>query len=135
MAQVIYEATFNEDGIFAMADILVKNGDTWDMYEVKASTQVKDVHINDVAIQWYALGKVLNLNHAYVIHINNKYIREGELNIEELFTVENVTDEVIEKQEEIEPQLLEMKSMLKEDVSNIDIGGHCSDPYGCDFSS
>jgi len=135
MAQVIYEATFNEDGIFAMADILVKNGDTWDMYEVKASTQVKDVHINDVAIQWYALGKVLNLNHAYVIHINNKYIREGELNIEELFTVENVTDEVIEKQEEIEPQLLEMKSMLKEDVPNIDIGGHCSDPYGCDFSS
>ncbi|MEA3455449.1 MAG: hypothetical protein U9R26_02975 [Campylobacterota bacterium] len=35
--EVIYEATFNEEGIFAMADILVKNGDAWDMYEVKAS--------------------------------------------------------------------------------------------------
>ncbi len=34
-AEVIYEATFKERGIFAMADILVKNGDAWDMYEVK----------------------------------------------------------------------------------------------------
>ena len=49
--KVIYEATFSEDGIFAMADILVKNGDAWDMYEVKSSTQVKNVHINDAAIQ------------------------------------------------------------------------------------
>ena len=33
--EVIYEATFKENGIFAMADILVKNGDCWDIYEVK----------------------------------------------------------------------------------------------------
>ncbi len=88
--EVIYEATFSEEGIFAMADILVKYGDAWDMYEVKASTRVKDVHINDTAIQWYALSKVINLNHAYVMHINNQYVREGELNIEELFTIGNL---------------------------------------------
>ena len=35
--EVIYEATFNEKSIFAMADILVKNGTYWDIYEVKAS--------------------------------------------------------------------------------------------------
>ncbi len=131
--EVIYEATFSENGIFAMADILVKNGDGWDIYEVKASIQVKDVHINDTAIQWYALSKVLNLKHAYVMHINNQYVREGELNIEELFTIEDVTDIVLEKQDEIEPQLLEMKDMLKEGVPDIDIGVHCSNPYGCDF--
>ncbi len=131
--EVIYEATFSEEGIFAMADILVKNGDTWDMYEVKASTQVKDVHISDAAIQWYALNKVINLNHAYVMHINNQYLREGALDIEELFTIEDVTDIVLEKQDEIEPQLLEMEAMLKEGVPDIDIGVHCSDPYGCDF--
>lgn len=131
--EVIYEATFSEEGIFAMADILVKNGDAWDMYEVKASTQVKDVHLNDAAIQWYALSKVIKLHHSYVLHINNQYVREGELNIEELFTITDVTDIVLEKQDEIEPQLLEMEDMLKEDVPDIDIGGHCSDPYGCDF--
>jgi len=131
--EVIYEATFSEEGIFAMVDILVKNGDTWDMYEVKASTQVKDVHINDTAIQWYALSKVINLNNAYIMHINNQYVRESELNIEELFTIEDITDIVLEKQDEIEPQLIEMEDMLKKGVPDIDIGVHCSDPYGCDF--
>jgi len=29
--EIIYEATFKEDGIFAMADILVKNGGAWDI--------------------------------------------------------------------------------------------------------
>ena len=60
--EVIYEATFKENNIFAMADILVKNGDNWDIYEVKASTSVKDYHLNDAAIQWYAISKVLKLN-------------------------------------------------------------------------
>ena len=131
--EVIYEATFSEEGIFAMADILVKNGDAWDMYEVKASTQVKDVHISDATIQWYALSKVISLKHAYVMRINNQYVREGALDIEELFMIEDVTDIVLEKQDEIELQLLEMEAMLKEGVPDIDIGVHCSDPYGCDF--
>ena len=69
--EVIYEATFKEDGIFAMADILVKNGNAWDIYEVKASTYTKDYHINDTSIQWYALTKAINLNSVYVVHINN----------------------------------------------------------------
>ena len=133
--EVIYEATFSENGIFAMADILVKNGDAWDIYEVKASTHTKEYHINDTSIQWYALSKVINLNRAYVVHINNKYIRDGELNIQELFTIDDITDIVLEKQAEIEQQLLEMEEMLKSDMPTIDIGKHCSDPYGCDFSS
>ena len=133
--KVIYEATFSEDGIFAMADILVKNVDAWDIYEVKASTETKEYHINDTAIQWYALSKVIKLNRAYVIHINNQYVRDGELNIEELFAIDDITDKVLEKQEDILPQLLEMKEILENDMPDIDIGGHCNDPFGCDFSS
>jgi len=133
--EVIYEATFSEDGIFAMADILVKNGSAWDIYEVKASTHTKEYHINDTSIQWYALSKAINLNRAYVVHINNKYVRNGDLDIKELFTIDDITDIVLEKQNDIKPQLLEMEDMLKDDMPDIDIGKHCSDPYGCDFSS
>ncbi|QOP45886.1 DUF2779 domain-containing protein [Sulfurimonas paralvinellae] len=133
--EVIYEATFKEDGIFAMADILVKNGNAWDIYEVKASTHVKEYHINDTLIQWYALSKAINLNRAYVVHINNKYVRNGELNIKELFGIDDITDIVLEKQDDIKPQLLEIEEMLKGDIPDIDIGKHCSDPHGCDFIS
>lgn len=48
--EVIHEATFKEEGIFAMADILVKNGNAWDIYEVEASTHTKEYHINDTSI-------------------------------------------------------------------------------------
>ncbi len=133
--KVIYEATFNENGIFVMVDVLVKHGDAWDMYEVKASTQVKEVHTNDTAIQWYTLSSTLNLHKAYIVHINNQYVREGTLDVKALFTVEDITDSVIEKQEGIKAKLLEMESMLEGDVPDIDIGKHCDDPYICDFSS
>ena len=133
--EVIYEATFSENGIFAMVDILVKNGDAWDMYEVKASTQVKEVHTNDTAIQWYALSHTLNLHKAYIVHINNQYIRKGALDVKALFSVEDTTERVIDKQENIKAELLKMERMLDGDVPDIDIGKHCDDPYSCDFSS
>jgi hypothetical protein len=134
-AEVIYEATFKENGIFVMVDILVKNGNAWDIYEVKASTCTKEYHINDTSIQWYALSKAINLNRAYVVHINNKYVRNGELNIEELFAIDDITDIVLEKQDKIKLQLLEMEEMILNDMPSIDIGKHCTSPYGCDFRS
>jgi len=134
-AEVIYEAAFKEDGIFVMADILVKNGDTWDIYEVKASTQTKTYYIDDISIQWYVLSQTLKLNRAYIIHINNKYVRDGELNIEQLFTIDDVTEKVLEKQDNIEYQLREMEEVLQGDMPDIDIGSHCFDPHECDFVS
>jgi len=133
--KVIYEATFSEEGIFAMADILVKNGDAWDMYEVKASTKVKEYHIDDAAIQWYALYRTIKLNHAYIVYINNKYTREGGLDIKELFAVKDITEIVQKEQENIEPNLKEIEEALKGDIPDIDIGGHCDHPFSCDFSS
>ena len=133
--EVIYEAAFSENGIFVMADILVKNSTMWDAYEVKSSTHVKSVYIEDASIQWYVLSKAINLNRAYIVHINNKYVRDGELDVKELFATADITDIVLEKQEVIEPQSLEMQEMLKSEMPDIDIGEHCSKPYGCDFSS
>ncbi|PHS37681.1 MAG: hypothetical protein COB07_10015 [Sulfurovum sp.] len=133
--EVIYEATFSEDGIFSMADILVKNGDVWDMYEVKASTKVKEYHIDDASIQWFALSKAIKLNRAYIIHINNKYTREGELDIKELFAIEDITEIVQKEQEDIVPNLKEIEESLNGDMPDIDIGGQCNNPFSCDFSS
>ena len=36
--EVIYQASVMADGLWVMADIFVKNGDNWDIYEVKSST-------------------------------------------------------------------------------------------------
>ena len=141
-AEVIYEATFSEDGIFVMVDILVKNGNTWDMYEVKGTTGardkkgvIKEKYLNDIGIQWYALSDTLELNRAYLVHLNNQYVRKGELSIKSLLYRDDITQEVLEKQDEIPTELNQMKNILEDDIPNIDIGKHCDNPYGCDFSS
>ncbi|MCT7621807.1 hypothetical protein [Aliarcobacter butzleri] len=133
--EVIYEATFKENGIFAMADILVKNQDSWDIYEVKASTNVKEYHLNDASVQWYCLSNAIKLNKVYIVHINNSYERNGTLDIKNLFSIVDITEEVQNRQYQIPFNIEQMDLMLKDDMPNIDIGTHCSNPYSCDFES
>jgi hypothetical protein len=132
-ADVIYEAAFKERGIFAMADILVREGTGWKIYEVKASTQVKPYQIDDAAIQWYALSKTLSLRGAYIVHINNQYVRHGELDLSRLFAIKEITEQVLAKQETIPQTLRALEAALQGDEPDIDIGPHCFDPFECDF--
>jgi hypothetical protein len=118
-----------------MADILVKNGDAWDMYEVKASTHVKAYHLDDASVQWYALSKVINLNRAYIVYINNQYLRKDDLDVSALFAMEDVTEQVLEKQNEVTEALKSMDAMLSSSLPDIDIGKHCDSPHSCDFSA
>jgi hypothetical protein len=129
----ICDPTFKENGVFAMADIRHKTSEGWDMYEVKASTSIKLYQINDASIQWYALSDAIELNQAYIVHVNNQYVREGDLNCQELFTVEDITGAVIDNQDAIALTLGSMGEMIKGDMPDIRIGQHCSNPYECDF--
>ena len=140
--EVIYEATFSEEGVFAMADILVRNGEAWDMYEVKGSTSTRDKHgvieqhyLQDASVQWYALSKSIKLNRAFIVHIDNTYTRQGKLEIPKLFAFDDITKEVLQEQKNVEQHLSELESMLKGDMPVVDIGKHCDKPYNCDFST
>ena len=104
------------------------------MYEVKASTSVKEYHLLDSALQWYALSNAgLKLSRAAIIHINNKYERQGQLDIQSLFTIADITEKVVEMQGEIPARLQEIETMLKGGEPEIDIGPHCTSPFTCDF--
>jgi hypothetical protein len=52
---VIYEASFQYNGLFASVDILVKQGKHWHAYEVKSSTSVKEHHYLVAAFQYYVM--------------------------------------------------------------------------------
>ncbi len=132
--KAIYEATFSFDDIFVKADIIVRNGDSWDLYEVKSSTSVKEHHWDDVAIQYYVLnGCGLPVHKAYLVHVNNGYVRQGDVVPEELFVIQDITGIAKEKQSAIPEELAGMRSMLRGEMPKIDIGPHCTDPYECDF--
>ena len=132
--QNIYEATFEFDGILIMIDILNIKDNSVIINEVKSSTQVKDIYLHDASIQYYVLnGLGYDVKKVNIIHINNEYVRDEELDINQLFSVVDVTYEVKELQANIKNNLeIFRKTLAKEDEPNIDIGTHCNDPYECD---
>ncbi len=131
----IYEATFNFSGILIMVDILTISNNEVSIYEVKSSTEVKDIYLHDVSIQYYVLKNLgFKIKSVNVIHINNEYIRDDELDINQLFKIVDVTNDIVSLQSNIPNILKDFETYLKDKVNepDIDIGKHCNSPYECD---
>jgi uncharacterized protein DUF2779 len=133
--KVIYEAAFMHNGVFVKADILRKVRGGWEMYEVKGSSKVKDIYLDDTAAQYHVItGSGLNVTKVFVVHLNTSYRRKGALDLDKLFTRHNVTNEILERQTGVKKEIAEQKRMLKGNEPDIAIGPWCSDPYECDFT-
>lgn len=119
---------------FARADILNPVGkNDWEIIEVKSSTQVKDVNLQDLALQRYAYeGAGLSIAKCFIMHINNEYVRKGEIEPKKLFTKTDVTEEVRALMKSVRPNLDSMGDVIRQKrFPEIEIGPHCSDPYDC----
>ena len=132
---IIYEATFQYNGVLAALDVLVEDEEGWKAYEVKSSTSISDTYINDAAVQYYAsINSGIDLKDISIVYINNQYIKQGDLDIQELFTIESVYDRVQALLPKIPSQVERFKQVIAQDaVPAIDIGAQCSKPYDCDF--
>ena len=132
---IIYEATFLYNDVLAALDILVKDEQGWKAYEVKSSTKVSDTYIKDAAIQYYTItNSGIDLKDISIVHINNQYTKDGELDIHQLFTIESVYDQVLEFLPRIPNEIRRLKNVIESpEIPQIEIGPHCSDPYDCDF--
>jgi hypothetical protein len=135
--KVIYEATFVFNKVLVAVDLLVKNEDgTWDAYEVKSTNSAKEPHIVDSAIQYYVMtGCGLDIRSFFVMHFNKEYVRKGELDVKQLFMATDITEEVLEWQEEMPDIAADLEATQKQaSCPEVDIGPHCSKPYPCDFA-
>jgi hypothetical protein len=130
----LFEAAFRSGNAFARADILNPVGkNEWDIIEVKSSTEVKDVNLHDLALQRYAYeGAGLSISRCFVMHINNEYVRKGEVDPKKLFKKTDVTDDVRALMKTVGPNLETMTGVIRrKQCPEIPIGPHCSDPYEC----
>ena len=132
---IIYEATFQFNDVLAALDILVKHDEGWKAYEVKSSTSISETNLKDAAIQYYTIkNSGIDLKDISIVYINNQYIKDGELDIHQLFTIESVYDQVLDFLPRIPNEVRRLKYIIEgTEVPQIDIGPHCSDPYDCDF--
>lgn len=136
--KILYEAAFSHNGLFIKSDILIKGSKGWELYEVKSSTKIKeeDLHFEDVAFQYHVLNSVgLAISKAYLVHINNQYVREGDIDAGKLFTINDITKDVEGMQTDILSQIKTQRAMLKSKIPEIDIGEYCAAPYECAFQN
>ncbi len=135
-AKGIYEGTFIYDNVLVRADILKRNSDgTWDLIEVKGSTEVKDEHLYDVAIQRHVIeGAGIKIRKVELMHIDNTFVKEGEIDPKDFFKRQDITKETEELIPEIKEHLKDfVKTLSSSKEPKIEIGQHCSSPYQCDF--
>ena len=136
-ATVLYEAAFVHDGVLAAVDILRREGDGWRAYEVKASTSVKPQHVDDAALQLHVLTACgLALDDISIVHINNQYVRQGELDVAALFQVVSVREQAQALLGAVPARIAALKAIvLSTEEPVVAIGRHCDKPYTCDFKA
>ena len=118
-----------------LLDILVKNGDKWDAYEVKSSVRLSDTYYKDAALQYNVLIESgVDINTFSLVHIDKEYVRESEIDINKLFITTDVTKEVKNNLDYVKEKITEELQILEADTApEIAIGKHCFNPYDCDF--
>lgn len=130
----LFEAAFKSGNAFARADILNPVGkNDWEIVEVKSSTEVKEVNLHDLALQRFAYeGAGLSITKCLLLHINNEYVRKGEVEPKKLFTITDVTEQVQALMKTVRPNLETMVDVIRQKSQpEIEIGPHCNDPYAC----
>ena len=131
----IYEAGFKHENLLCFMDILTGTDKKYKAYEVKGSTSVKDIYLWDTALQYYVItSNGIELEDISVVYLNTSYIKNGEIDVHQLFTIESVKERILLLQPEVKQHIKQMNAMLAiPDIPDIVIGPHCSDPYDCSF--
>ena len=130
----LFEAAFSAGGGYCRTDILrPAPQDAWDIIEVKSTTSVKEVHVEDLAFQkWVLTNAGLKIRSCYLMHINSEFVRQGEIDPKKFFTLADVTDKTTELAQLVTDKLDDMFKVIRQRRHpDIQIGSQCDDPYSC----
>ncbi len=132
---VMYEAVFQYNDTLIMLDMLVRDGDRWLAVEVKSSMRLSDTYYNDAALQYYVLhGCGVPLSDFRLMYLNGDYMKDGPIDVQQLFKMESVMDYVIDREAFVAQNVERLKAVVAlPHAPVVDIGTQCHNPYPCDF--
>ncbi|NPD44264.1 hypothetical protein [Lentimicrobium sp. S6] len=133
--EIIYEATFQHEQVLVMLDLLVKTEKGWMAYEVKSSKHLSETYYTDAALQyWVIQNSGLYIEQFFLVYVDENYRLEGDIDLKKYFLFEDVTDNVLGRQEFIGEKVVANKAVLLEKHSpKVEVGNQCFSPYKCDF--
>lgn len=133
----IFEGAFEHDDVVVKSDILQRGkGNRWRLVEVKSTTDLKEHHLEDVAIQSYVLSHCgLKLSSVCLAHINRSYVLTAPtVDPHQFFLLRNLTQRVRNMQPVLLFQLQSQFRILDMPTPpNVPTGPHCTNPVVCEF--
>lgn len=108
-AKIIFQCRFEHDDLTFIGDIIQLVGDKEvDLYEIKSSTSAKDEHKPDLCFQMIVLERLgYSVRNIAVIHVNNEYVRHGDIEPNKLCATTDVTEDVKALRTETEQNIVE----------------------------
>jgi hypothetical protein len=93
------QAVVVDGNFYARVDALVQDpaSGAYDLFEIKSSLSVKDEQLEDTTFQALVIAARYPLRRVLVVHLNDKYVRQGALDLNAFFQVEDVSDKVAEQ--------------------------------------
>ena len=135
-SDTVCEATFYEGGLVCMVDIFRKVGENRaEIIEVKAATKTKPYHVDDATFQTYVVEKAgYQVDKVWIMHLNPEYRLNGELNLEELFVLEDISSKVRKRLSMVETDIVRLEGMrYQKEEPSVAIGRHCNSPHACPY--
>ena len=135
LINVMYEAVFQYNDTLVMVDLLVRDGERWRAIEVKSSLKLSPTYYNDAALQYYVLnGCGVPLSDFQLMHLNPDYVRQGAIDVKQLFQMVSVMDYAKEQETLIAANVERLKNVVAlPHAPQVAVGPHCHEPYPCDF--
>jgi len=130
----LFEAAFEHAGVRVRVDALERGLRSDTLIEVKSTTQVKDEHVWDCAIQaWVVHGAGRPLRKILLAHVDNGFVYTREGDYEGLLVTEDITGRVEALLPEIPRIVAKLKKVAAGAIPKIATGAHCHEPYDCPF--
>jgi hypothetical protein len=134
-AALLYQAAFRAGDLAIIADVLRREGAKFELVEVKASTEVKDTHLPDVAFQALVLQRAkIPLSRVFLGLVNNQFILRRAGDYDRLLVEVDVTESVQGYLPEAAARAFEFQEVMAGDsMPSIAVGSQCFSPYECPF--
>ena len=134
----VFEAGFAAGGALAFADVLLPVAGTrsgWRMVEVKSSTEVKDYHQDDAAIQAFvATESGLDLQGLHLAVVDSDWVYNGDGDYQGLLVEHDLTEASVGRADEVREWIREGSAIVAQATEPQRMtGAHCTTPFACGF--
>lgn len=132
----VLEAAVEHGGFAVRADVLERLPGAWGLREVKSGTRVRDVHLDDLAIQRHVLTAAgLTLASIELIQLDPEYRHAGgDVDHARLFARRDVAADVEARALDVVARLAALPTALASAAEPpIEPAPHCFSPYRCEF--